>query len=140
MKIRPFAVPLIIVLAGSVALIESLKLPFGLVSAPGPGFFPTVLAVLLIVCALAVCWQSVMDTGELLSFSSGRKRTILTVLLLIGFASFIEFLGYLVRYAVEIDGTDILVDDEHYMGRHKYEVGTMLRVALDQDKVRILPN
>ena len=51
-----------------------------------------------------------------------------------------EFLGYLVRYAVEIDGTDILVDDEHYMGRHKYEVGTMLRVALDQDKVRILPN
>ena len=49
-----------------------------------------------------------------------------------------EFLGYLVRYAVEIDGTDILVDDEHYMGRHKYEVGTTLRVALDQDKVRIL--
>jgi iron(III) transport system ATP-binding protein len=51
-----------------------------------------------------------------------------------------EFLGYLVRYAVEIDGTDILVDDEHYMGRHKYEVGTTLRVALDQNKVRILSN
>jgi len=51
-----------------------------------------------------------------------------------------EFLGYLVRYAVEVDGTDILVDDEHYMGRHKYEIGTLLRVALDQNKVRILPN
>jgi iron(III) transport system ATP-binding protein len=51
-----------------------------------------------------------------------------------------EFLGYLVRYAVEIDGTDILVDDEHYMGRYKYEVGTTLRVALEQEKVRILPN
>lgn len=49
-----------------------------------------------------------------------------------------EFLGHLVRYAVEIDGTDILVDDEHYMGRHKYEVGTGLRLSLDPGKVRIL--
>jgi len=49
-----------------------------------------------------------------------------------------EFLGSLVRYAVDISGTDILVDDEHYMGRHKYTIGTVLRVALDQDKVRLL--
>ena len=96
MKLQHIAVPFVIALAGGVALSESLKLPFGLVSAPAPGFFPTVLAALLVICALAVCWQCVVDKGESPSVSSGRKRTILTVLLLIGFACFIELLGYLI--------------------------------------------
>ena len=51
-----------------------------------------------------------------------------------------EFLGHLVRYAVEVDGVDILVDDEHYMGRQYYEAGAELHVALDPSQVRILPN
>ena len=49
-----------------------------------------------------------------------------------------EFLGYLVRYAIEIDGSSILVDDEHYMGRRRYDIGTSVRVALKPDMVRIL--
>ena len=49
-----------------------------------------------------------------------------------------EFLGHLVRYAIEIDGSAILVDDEHYIGRQKYDIGTLVRVTLAPDMVRIL--
>lgn len=51
-----------------------------------------------------------------------------------------EFLGHLVRYAIEVDGVNILVDDEHYMGRQYYEAGAELNLALDPSQVRILAN
>lgn len=49
-----------------------------------------------------------------------------------------EFLGHLVRYAIEVDGVDILVDDEHQMGRRNYDIGAELQLALDSRQVRIL--
>jgi len=51
-----------------------------------------------------------------------------------------EFLGQLVRYAVEVDGVDILVDDEHYMGRRNYDIGAELQLELNVHQVRVLTN
>lgn len=49
-----------------------------------------------------------------------------------------EFLGSLVRYAVEYGGEDILVDDGHQMGGRSYKIGDTVPLALDLSQVRTL--
>jgi iron(III) transport system ATP-binding protein len=49
-----------------------------------------------------------------------------------------EFLGNLIRYAIALNGQDILVDDRHEVGRRSYDVGDSVTVALEPAQVRFL--
>ena len=80
------------------AFFESMKLPFGTVSAPAPGFFPAVLAVLLALASLLAFVEALKNGdegaghGERVSW----KKIVSTVAALFVFAFVFEQLGYLV--------------------------------------------
>ena len=88
---------LFFVLIALVAFYEALKLPFGRASAPGAGFFPAVLAVLLAAVALAGLIAALRG-GEQEGEASRLvwKKNILTVTALLAFAFIFEYVGYLV--------------------------------------------
>lgn len=76
---------------------EALKLPFGRTNAPGAGFFPAVLAVLLAVVALAGLIAALRAGGKQKGEDSRLvwKKIILTVTALLVFALIFERVGYL---------------------------------------------
>ncbi|MFQ5765630.1 MAG: ABC transporter ATP-binding protein [Rhodospirillales bacterium] len=49
-----------------------------------------------------------------------------------------EFLGNLIRYAVAVGESVILVDDTHQAGRRAFDVGDPVALGFDVDQVRIL--
>ena len=79
------------------AFIESMKLPFGTVSAPAAGFFPTILAVLLALTSLFIFVDALRGShddvplGEPLKW----KKILLTLGSLLVFGLVFERLGYL---------------------------------------------
>jgi putative tricarboxylic transport membrane protein len=80
------------------AFIESMRLPFGSVSAPAAGFFPAVLAVLLAITSLFACVDA-LRSGDKSVAQAERltwKKLLLTVGSLLVFAFVFERLGYLV--------------------------------------------
>lgn len=79
------------------AFIESRKLPFGSVSAPAAGFFPAVLAVLLMLAALLAFVESLRehDTGLIRTEPLAWKKIVLTLGTLLIFGFVFERLGYL---------------------------------------------
>jgi putative tricarboxylic transport membrane protein len=82
----------------AVAYYEAGKLPFGRLSAPGAGFFPTVLAAVLAVVSLVgliAMWRTkpaAIDGGPRLLWS----KILTTVALLFAFAALLESAGYLI--------------------------------------------
>ena len=89
---------LFFVLIALVAFYEALKLPFGRTNAPGAGFFPAVLAALLVVVALAG-WIAALRAGGAQEGEDSRlvwKKIILTVTALLAFAFIFEYVGYVV--------------------------------------------
>jgi putative tricarboxylic transport membrane protein len=79
------------------AFSESMKLPFGRVSAPAAGFFPTILAVLLAMTSLLAFVYAVRGGGEAV-FEAERltwKKILLTLGSLLIFALIFERVGYL---------------------------------------------
>jgi putative tricarboxylic transport membrane protein len=80
------------------AFYEALKLPFGLVSAPQPGFFPAILSVLLAAAALLVLAEAFTAGQERAAVQEqvSWKRIGLAVGALIAFALLFESLGYVV--------------------------------------------
>jgi len=89
---------LFFVLIALVAFYEALKLPFGRTNAPGAGFFPAVLATLLVVVALAGLIAALRAGGTQEGEDSRLvwKKIILTVTALLAFAFIFESAGYLV--------------------------------------------
>src|SRR5882724_814875 len=79
------------------AFIESMKLPFGRVSAQAAGFFPAVLAALLALTSVFAFMEALRGSyagavqGELLTW----KKIVLTLGSLLVFGFFFERLGYL---------------------------------------------
>jgi putative tricarboxylic transport membrane protein len=79
------------------AFIESMKLPFGRVSAPAAGFFPAVLAVLLALTSFFAFVEALRGShegavqGKLLTW----KKIVLTLGSLLVFGFVFERLGYL---------------------------------------------
>jgi iron(III) transport system ATP-binding protein len=51
-----------------------------------------------------------------------------------------EFLGGVVRYAVEVGSHTVLVDDGHRIGRPGYDSGAEVVLYLDPSEVRVLPS
>ena len=89
---------LFFVLIALLAFYEALKLPFGRASAPGAGFFPAVLAVLLALVALGGLIAALRAGGRQEGEDSRLvwKKIILTVTALLAFAFIFEYVGYLV--------------------------------------------
>jgi len=82
--------------AGSVY--ESLKLPFGRVNAPAPGFFPTILSTLLLLTSVVVLWSALRESetrGER-SEPIGLTKIFWNLGALIAFTLLLERLGFLV--------------------------------------------
>jgi putative tricarboxylic transport membrane protein len=77
---------------------EAAKLPFGNVSAPGAGFFPVVLAVLLAVISLLGLITASGEAVEQKNLETRLlwKKIILTVTAVLGFGALFEHAGYLV--------------------------------------------
>ena len=79
------------------AFIESMKLPFGRVSAPAAGFFPAVLAVLLALTSLFTIVEALGGSHE--GVAQGEpltwKKIVLTLGSLLVFGFVFERLGYL---------------------------------------------
>jgi hypothetical protein len=74
------------------------KLPFGRTSAPGAGFFPSVLAVVLAMIALIGFVSRLRSNGasETLAGPLLWGKILLTVMVLLAFGAVFEFAGYLV--------------------------------------------
>jgi len=80
------------------AFFESMKLPFGNVSAPAAGFFPAVLAALLAITSLLAFVEALRggEEGVVQRERLTWKKIVLTVGSLLAFAFLFESLGYLV--------------------------------------------
>jgi putative tricarboxylic transport membrane protein len=86
------------------AFVESMRLPFGRVSAPAAGFFPAVLAVLLAITSLLACVDALRSEDKSVAQAERLtwKKLLLTVGSLLVFAFVFERLGYLVATFVFI--------------------------------------
>jgi putative tricarboxylic transport membrane protein len=79
------------------AFVESMKLPFGRVSAPAAGFFPAVLAVLLALASLFAFVEALRGSHEdaVQGESLTWRKIVLTLGSLLVFGFVFERLGYL---------------------------------------------
>ena len=82
------------------ALFEASKLPFGRLSAPQPGFFPVILAVLLATFSLILMAQAIGESKEESAASrvptATWKRIVLAIAALVIFGVLFESLGYII--------------------------------------------
>jgi len=82
------------------ALFEASKLPFGRLSAPQPGFFPLILAILLAILSLVLIAQAIGGTKEESAAtrqgSAIWKKIVLAVGALVVFGVLFESLGYII--------------------------------------------
>lgn len=76
---------------------ESLQLKFGSVARPGPGFYPTVLALLLVGVSGAVLFRSLRFMDELVpvSFVARTRHIGLTIVAIVLYAGVLETVGFL---------------------------------------------
>ncbi|PIW28286.1 MAG: polyamine ABC transporter ATP-binding protein [Rhodospirillales bacterium CG15_BIG_FIL_POST_REV_8_21_14_020_66_15] len=51
----------------------------------------------------------------------------------------LEFLGTIVRYAVKVGGTSLLVDETHRAGRPVFQLGDRVSLGVDAEDIRLLP-
>jgi putative tricarboxylic transport membrane protein len=84
------------------ALYESLKLPFGRVKAPAPGFFPTVLAVLLVLVSFVTLLTALRENASSREHaeSVSLKKILWNLGALFAFALLLESVGFLVTTIV----------------------------------------
>jgi len=82
------------------ALFEASKLPFGRLSAPQPGFFPVILAVLLAIFSLVLIAQAIGETKEESVASPAAHATWKGIVLALGalvvYGVLFESLGYVI--------------------------------------------
>jgi len=100
MKKSDLAVALILLGLAGFVLAQSLKLPFGRVQTPQTGFFPTFLAVLLLIFSFLLLAQAFFAPAEKRRgqdpmTSEAWARVGLTLAAMVGFALVLERLGFL---------------------------------------------
>lgn len=86
-----------VLLLGLYLVYEALHLKFGSITRPGPGFYPTVLAVLLVGVAGALLLQALRPKNGVLTVAFGaRTRHIgITAAAIASYAAVLEALGFL---------------------------------------------
>jgi len=97
MKKEAIVTSILFLLLALGAFIESMKLPFGRISAPAAGFFPTILAVLLALTSLFIFVDALRGShdGVPLREPLKWKKILLTLGSLLVFGLVFERLGYL---------------------------------------------
>ena len=97
MKKSAIATSILFLILALGAFIESIKLPFGRVSAPAAGFFPAVLAVLLALTSLVAFVEALRGSHENAAQAEPLrwKKILLTLGSLLVFGFVFERLGYL---------------------------------------------
>ena len=50
-----------------------------------------------------------------------------------------EFLGEFIRYRIDVQGTDIVADQQHYGGNVEFKTGNQVRIGIEPAQVRLLP-
>jgi putative tricarboxylic transport membrane protein len=90
-----------VILAGlaGLTLFEASRLAFGSIRVPQTGFFPSILAILLLFLSIALlvqtCRRAVGETGEHPIKSEAWIRISITLAAMLGFALVLEKLGFL---------------------------------------------
>lgn len=84
-------------LAFSVLILsQALKLPFGSINQPESGFFPSIIAVLLLALSLILFGKSIFNlTEKPVEWGTSYTKIGITVATTVLYAFFINFLGYL---------------------------------------------
>lgn len=97
MKKSATVASIVFLVVGLGAFIESMKLPFGRISAPAAGFFPAVLAVLLALASLFIFVEALRGShdGAVQREPLTWKKIVLTLGSLLVFGLVFERLGYL---------------------------------------------
>ena len=84
---------------GGLILFEASRLDFGSIRVPRTGFFPSILAILLLFFSIALlvqtCRQAVGESGEQPIKSDAWIRISITLAAMLGFALVLEKLGFL---------------------------------------------
>jgi putative tricarboxylic transport membrane protein len=93
------AVPAALLVTAVVYLTMALRLPFGAIAKPGPGFYPVIVAVFAIVvatAATALAFRRVPDAGAAVGGldAAARGRVLISTAALIGFCFFMPWVGY----------------------------------------------
>jgi hypothetical protein len=89
----------VIFFLGAILLWEGRNLSIGNFSSPGPGFFPMLLATLLMIFSLVLIIPNVKkknDGQPLLSWSTIQNRLLPVFGALLGYFFFLEYLGFVV--------------------------------------------
>jgi putative tricarboxylic transport membrane protein len=80
-------------------LMQARELPLGNLMVPGSGFFPLILSILLGILSLILLGQALIENsnGESVTWGSskGRRKTILTLGVILLITVLFEYLGYL---------------------------------------------
>lgn len=87
-----------VLLLGLYLVYEALHLKFGSITRPGPGFYPTVLAVLLVGVSGALMLHALRSKEEILAVSFGARtgHIGITGMAIAFYAAVLEALGFLV--------------------------------------------
>lgn len=82
------------------ACIESIRLPFGSWRLPGPGLFPFIAGIILVILSLMIFYQSCKRKSQeprVNWYSKGKiKNVSLTLAALFLYAAILEFLGFII--------------------------------------------
>lgn len=89
------ALLLVLALLGLYAVWQGQEMPLGSLALPGPGFFPTILGLLLIVCSLLYLFLRFRSAGDGEEVNLQHAKVWITVAALIGVAFLFERLGAL---------------------------------------------
>jgi putative tricarboxylic transport membrane protein len=93
------AVPVALLVTAVVYLTMAVRLPFGAIAKPGPGFYPVIVAVFAIVvatAATALAFRRAPEAGAAVGRSDAvaRGRVLISTAALIGFCLGMPWIGY----------------------------------------------
>jgi putative tricarboxylic transport membrane protein len=95
MKISDMGSSVFLIALGGFIAWQAEKLSLGGISAPGPGFFPFYLSLLLILLGIAIFVQGVREKPEQQEAAPRKMRLAVTLIAIFIYPFLLEWLGYL---------------------------------------------
>ncbi len=82
--------------------------------------------------------RSIVFRPQNVSISEDQKGQVDGQAQLNGLVKHMEFLGGIVRYAVDVLGDIVLVDDQHQKGAPVYDIGAAVSLSISRDQIMVL--
>ena len=128
MKKTNFVTSIILIAMTIGALIEIRNLPIGSLQTPQAGFFPLIVTILLGILSLAFLGQTIREKSKgeelFLSRLGEWKKVALTVVILLAFIVFFEYLGFLISTFLLIVFLSIAVGGRKWPGAVGFSILT----------------